>query len=212
MLLGGRERDAVRARDVLGEPPQLALRRQPKQAPGRVGDAGLALVGEVEVAVRGEVQIVEALEALAVGAAEQRLQLPRLRIEHQQPLLVAGDVGAPVLVKLEPVGPAVVLDDQLPILLRRDAENATEGNVHDPEVAVAVERGPFEEAFDLRALAVGIGPGSAPLLAELRRHRGIDLGLDLLQWLKRVEHQPSRPFSPAALMTLPHLAYSAFMY
>jgi len=30
------------------------------------------------------------------------------------------------------------------------------GNVHDPQVAVAVERRAFEEAFDLGSLAVGI--------------------------------------------------------
>jgi hypothetical protein len=184
VLLGGGERDAVGARHVGREPVERAVRAQPVNAPGRVGNAGLSLVGEVEVAVRGEVEIVEALEALAEGGSQQGFQLAGFRFEHQETLLVAGDEGTAILVKLQPVRPAVVLDDQLPFIFRGDAENTAERNVHDPEVSGAVERWAFEEAFHLRALAVGVGPRGAAFLAELRGHRGVDLGLDLLERLE----------------------------
>jgi hypothetical protein len=59
-------------------------------------------------------------------------------------------------VELEAVGPAVVLHDEVPFLLRRDAEDAAKRDVHNPEVALAVERWALEEAFDLGSLAVGI--------------------------------------------------------
>jgi hypothetical protein len=136
--------------------------------------------------------VVQALEALAESGLENGFQLPRRRVEREQPLLVAGDEGAPVLVELEPVRPAVILHDELPIHLRRDAEDAPEGDVHEPQVALTVERRALEEALHLRALAVRVGPGGAALLAELRRHRGVDLGLDLLQRLERIEHIENR--------------------
>ena len=117
VLLRGGERDAVRTRHVGRQPVERAVRAQPVDASGRIGDAGLPLVGEVEVAVRGEVQIVEALEALAERGLEDRLELARLRVEREQSLLVVGDESAPVLVELEAVGPAVVLHDEFPFLL-----------------------------------------------------------------------------------------------
>ena len=55
----------------------LAFRRNTR--PGRIGDAGLALIGEIEVAVGGEVQVVQALEAFAVGRAQHVLELAGLR-------------------------------------------------------------------------------------------------------------------------------------
>jgi hypothetical protein len=116
----------------------------------------LPLVGEVEVAVGGEVQVVESLKTLAVGGFEYRFQSGSLRVQCEQSLLVIRDEGASILVELEAVGPAIILHDEVPFFLRRDAEDPAEWDVHDPEVALAVERRALKEAFDLSSLAVGV--------------------------------------------------------
>jgi hypothetical protein len=59
-------------------------------------------------------------------------------------------------VELEPVGPAVVLHDEVSFLLRRDTEDPAERDVYNPKVALAVERWALEEAFDRGSLAVRI--------------------------------------------------------
>src|SRR5258708_19197332 len=64
------------------------------------------------------------------------------------------------------VRPPVVLGDERPFELRRDAEDAAERNVGDVEVAGAIERRPLEEAVDLVAGLVRIRPRGAALLAE----------------------------------------------
>jgi hypothetical protein len=103
-------------------------------------------------------------------------------------LPVVADENAPVLVDLEPVRPAVVLRDEFPVFFRRDAENAAERNIDEPQVAFAIERRTLEKTFDFGALSIGIRPRGARLLAEFRRHRHENFGLDHLQRLKWVEH------------------------
>src|SRR3990172_3624072 len=169
--------------------PSGPARPQVVDAPRGIRDPGLSLVGEVEIAVGREVQVVQALEALAVGGLEQRLDPSAPRVEYQQPALVVGDEDPPVLVDLEAVRPAVVLDGELPLAPGRDPEHAPEGNVDEPEVAVAIEGRPLQEALDLGPLAVRVGPGRAAPVAELLRHRHEELRLDQLGLLERVEHR-----------------------
>src|SRR6266571_1767840 len=133
-------------------------------------------------------QIVQALEALAERRGEISLYFPGLRVEQHQAALVVGDENPAALVDLQPVRPAVVLDDQLPFSFRVDPEYAPEGNVHAPQVPVAVERGTFEEAVHLRSSPVGVGPGGAAFLAELRGQRGEGPRLDAFDFLERVVH------------------------
>src|SRR2546426_1014570 len=102
--------------------------------------------------------------------------------------LVVGDENPAALVDLQPVRPAVVLNDELPFSFRVDAEYAPEGNVHAPQVSLAVERGTFEEAVHLRSAPVGVGPGGAALLAELRGQRSVRPRLDAFDFLERVVH------------------------
>src|SRR5262249_19688881 len=118
---------------------------------------------------------------------EVGFDLPRFRIEQHQATLVVGDEDPSALVDLEAVRPAVVLRDKLPFAFRVDAEDAPEGDVDAPQMAVAVEGGAFEKAVDRRAAAVGIGPRGAPLLAELRRERRERPGFDAFYVLERVE-------------------------
>src|SRR5207247_5598464 len=117
---------------------------------------------------------------------EVSLDFPRLRVEQHQPALVVGDENPAALVDLQPVRPAVVLHDQLPFPFRVDPEYAPEGNVHAPQVPVAIERGTFEKAVDLSSAPVGVGPSGAALLAELRRQRGGGPGLDAGAFRERV--------------------------
>src|SRR5882672_1548070 len=133
-------------------------------------------------------QIVQALEALAERCGEVRLDLAGLRVEQHQAALVVGDENPAALVDLQPVRPAVVLNDKLPFSFRVDAEYAPEGNVHAPQVSLAVERGPLEEAVHLSSAAVGIRPGGAALLAEFRGERGKRARLDAFDFLERVMH------------------------
>ena len=192
MFLGCGQRDAVRTRNVARETIERPIRPQPEDASRGIDNAGLALIREIEVAVRGEVEIVEALEALAEGGFEDGLELAGLGIEDQEPLLVIGDERAAILVELQAVRPAVVLDDELPLLLRRNPEDAAKGDVHAPQVALPVERRGLEKALNLRALAVRVGPGAAALVAELLWNGGIDLRLDQFELLEGIEHVRDR--------------------
>src|SRR3989454_1058743 len=133
-------------------------------------------------------QIVQALEALSERRGEVSLDLAGLRVEQHQAALVVGDEDPAALVDLQPVRPAVVLNDKLPFSFRVDPEYAPEGNVHAPQVSLAVERGTFEEAVHLRSAAVGVGPRGAALLAELRGQRSVRPRLDAFDFLERVVH------------------------
>src|SRR5581483_5689172 len=148
------ERDAVRRGRVVDDALERSVLAEAKHPPRRIGDPGLPLVGEVQIAVVREVQVVEALEALAERGLDDGLDAAAPRVEEHQPALVVGDEDAPVLVDLQPVRPAVVLNDEVPFALRVDAEDAPEGDVDAPQVAVAVERRALEEAVDLGAAAV----------------------------------------------------------
>src|SRR5579864_6258404 len=191
------QRDAVRRGRVDDQALQLAACPQTVYAPARIGDARLSLVGEVEVTVVGEVQVVETLEPFAEGGLEQRLDLSGLRIEQHQATPVVGDEDAAVLVDLQAVRPAVVLDDEFPSALRVDAEDSPERNVHAPEVSLAVERRPLEEAVHRCALAVGVRPRRTALPAEFRRKRGEGMNIYALNGLKGILHG----FFPARLQS-----------
>src|SRR5438309_92797 len=80
--------------------------------------------------------------------------------------------------------PAVVRRDKLPLALAVDAEDAAVRDVDAPEVPLAIEGRPFEEAVERGALAVGVGPGGAALPAKLGRQRGQARDLDLLHRLE----------------------------
>src|SRR5262249_47879089 len=81
-----------------------------------------------------------------------------------------------------------VLRDQGPFALRIDAEDAAEGDVDAPEIALAIERRALEEAVDRGALPVGVGPGGAACLAEFCRQRSKDARFAFSDFLERVEH------------------------
>src|SRR6266704_4164166 len=133
-------------------------------------------------------QVVQSLEALAERRGEVSLDLRGLRVEQHQAALVVGDEKPAAIVDLQAVRPAVILDDELPFSFRVDPEYAPERNVHAPQVSVAVERRSFEEAVHLRSAPVGVGPGGAALLAELRRQRSEGPRLDAFDFLERVVH------------------------
>src|SRR4029077_8214431 len=114
--------------------------------------------------VVGEVQVVQPLEALAERTADHLLHLAALRIEREQPAPVIGDECSAIPVKLQPIGPAVVLHRKIPLALCADAEDAPIRDIDAPEVPLPVERRPLEEAVERRALAVGDRPGAAALL------------------------------------------------
>jgi ferric-dicitrate binding protein FerR (iron transport regulator) len=79
------------------------------------------------------------------------------------------------------------LHDELPFSFRVDAEDAPEGDVDAPQVAFAVERGSLEEAVDLRASAIRVGPGGPPFLSEFPWKRSKSARFDALYFLERIE-------------------------
>ena len=64
---------------------------------------------------------------------------PCPRVELHDAVPVVGDQDAPVAADLQPVGPAVIFDDQRPFPVRRDPEDAAEGDIDDVEIAVGIE-------------------------------------------------------------------------
>src|SRR5205807_180091 len=117
--------------------------------------------------VRAEHEIVEALEALAVMGREDRLDRPARGVElHQAPPVVA-DEDAAIFVNLQPIRPAVVLADEIAIALGREPEHTSKRDVDEIEIAVAVERWPFEKAVDLLSEAVRVRPFGARLRTKL---------------------------------------------
>jgi len=72
---------------------------------------------------------------------------------------IVGDDEAAVGVKLEPVGPAIVLDDQIPFTGGRNAKNPPKGNIHHPQVAIGIEAGPFEKTVNILAVQIRFHPG-----------------------------------------------------
>jgi len=151
----------------------------------------LPLVREIKSAVLRKVQIVQPFEALAIEGADERLDARRFRVEHQQPFTAIADIEPPVLVYLHAVRPAVVLDDELPLPFRINAEYAAERDVHHPQVAVAVEARPFEKTLDFDAAAVRFGPCVAARFAEATGQCGKDLRPDELGLLEWVMHGAS---------------------
>ena len=177
------QHQAVRARRVVNEAIEpAAIRREAKHAARPVVHAGLALVGEIAVAVAREHEIVEALEALAVAGREDRFDRAARRVQHQEPALVVADEDAPVAVDLQPVGPAVVLGDQVALACGRQPEHPAERNVDEIQVAGAVERRSFEEAVHRLIEPIGVRPRGAPLVAILVRQPEDDFGLEPLGW------------------------------
>ena len=124
-------------------------------------------------------QIVAAAERFRIARGQHRLHPPRLGVELHDAVHVVGDQDAAVAADLQAVRPAVIFDHQRPCPVRRDPEDAAEGNVDDVEIAVGVERRAFDEAIGRRARPVGVGPVGAHALApEIVGHGREDLGLD----------------------------------
>ncbi len=88
------------------------------------------------------------------------------------------------------VRPAVILRDQIAVLPGREPEDAAEGDVDEIEIAGAIERRAFDEAVDLLAQPVGIGPVAALPVAELVRQTEMQLGGDALGRLKEIHADP----------------------
>ena len=72
-----------------------------------------------------------------------------------------GDDQATIAMKCEAGRPAVVLEDQLPLAARADAEYAAERRIDDPQIAAAVEARPLYIAVHIKALQIGLDPGVA---------------------------------------------------
>ena len=149
------EHQPVRARNVVGDDFEPPVRAQPVDRAGRILQPGLALVGEIKIAVGGEDEIVQPLEVLEVVALDERRDGAALCIEQHQAALVVGDEDAAVLVDLQAVGFAVVLDDEFPLGPGRDAEDAAVRNVGAIKIAVAIERRAFEKTAARRRAAPG---------------------------------------------------------
>src|SRR5215475_6237903 len=65
--LGGVEHEAVGTDAGVNQTVESAARGQPVNAPGRIMQAGLALVGEIDVAVRSQMQVVAAAKRLGIA-------------------------------------------------------------------------------------------------------------------------------------------------
>src|SRR5690606_16308007 len=81
------------------------------------------------------------------------------RVQGQQPVLVVGDVQAPVGAEGQAVGLAVILDDQLDVAAWRGAEYPPPGNVAEPQVALRIEDRSLDEAAGLHAGTLQLQPG-----------------------------------------------------
>ena len=104
-------------------------------------------------------------------------------------MLFRSDEGSAIFVKLQAVGPTIVLRDQLPIALGGDAKDAPKRDVDKPQIAFAIKRGTFQETFHFGPLAIGIRPSRTLLFPEFRRHRHEHFGFDQLGLLKGIEHK-----------------------
>jgi hypothetical protein len=89
-------------------------------------------------------------------------------------LLVVGNKDAAVIVDLEAVRLSVIFSGERKFPRRRDLEDLAVGDVRHIEIAVAVEREPFEKAV---ASDAALQP-DVLLRAKLVRDAGEDLGLD----------------------------------
>src|SRR5690606_29776128 len=109
----------------------IAIGPEAIDAASRILQACLALIGEIQVAIAGESQIIGALQALAAYPGYDRLNGARPWIERQDPLQMVGNEDAPVLVDGKSVGPAIILCRNLELSRRRDAQDASIGNIDD---------------------------------------------------------------------------------
>ena len=157
-VLGRVEDEPIGTWNVIKNAVELAVRPQPVQSAGRILQPGLSLVGEIQVAVRGEQEIIRALETLQRRAIEIGFDFSGARIQHHDAVLVVGDEGAPVLVELETVRLAVVFRRDRHHTARRDLEDAAPGNIDHPKVAVAIERGTFQECRSRCSVHLNVDP------------------------------------------------------
>ena len=101
---GGIKHEAVRADAGVDEAIELAARTQPIDTPGRIVQAGLALIGEIDVAIFGEMQVVAALEQLRVARGQHWQHLACAGIELHDSATVVGDENAPFASIFSPLG------------------------------------------------------------------------------------------------------------
>ena len=99
------EHQAVGADAGVDQAIEPAVGCQPIDPPGRIVQAGLALVGEIDVAIGGDMQIVAAPERIRNCATRQhRLHPPCPRVEFHDAVPVVGDQDAPVAAIFSPLG------------------------------------------------------------------------------------------------------------
>jgi len=123
-------------------------------------------------------QIVAAAEGLRIARSQHRLHPPRLDVEFENAAPIIRNEDAPVPADLQSVRPTLIFDDQRPVAVGRNPEDATEGNVDDVEMTFGIEGGTFDEAIGRLARPVGIGPFGCDLAAEFRWDSGEYLGFD----------------------------------
>src|SRR5262249_52754315 len=151
----------VRARRVRDQRIELAAGGEPIDPPGGIVHTRLPLVSEVEIAARVEDKIVDAFEALAVTALEERADFAGRDLQRDEPVLVVRDQQLAVAQELHAVRLSVELRDELPASGRIDAENPPVRNVGDVQVAVPVRYRPLEERVGFRAAPVRVRPRRA---------------------------------------------------
>ncbi len=136
----------VRAGNVGQQAIQFATSAQTEKPSRRVVQARESLIREVQVTVAGEEEVIEGLETVDAVAFEQCTQLPALSVIDHDPVLVIRDEDATVGVNLEAVRPPVILQFDTELTRRAPSQHASIDNIHEPECAVGVEAGAFQEA------------------------------------------------------------------
>src|SRR3954466_4354801 len=120
---------------------------------------GQPLIGKVQVAIGGKKKIVDAFERRAISLDQKRRDFAVHRIEQHDAVLVIGDEGAPVAMKFQPVGPAIVLGHKNENAFARYSENSPILDVDTPEIALSVERWSFEQGTHRRTERLARDPG-----------------------------------------------------
>src|SRR5258707_6329850 len=104
-------------------------------------------------------------------------------------MAIVGDEDAALSADLQAIRPAFIFDRERPLSVRRDLEDAAEGNIDDVQITVSVEGRAFDEAIGRMARPVSVGPlGADTLAAQLIGHRREDLGLDQPRRRFQIEH------------------------
>ena len=121
--------------------------------------SALSLIGEIEIAVACNREIVDTFESLRQMMRHQRRNLACIDIQRKQSVSIIRNDQAAIRMKLEAIRPAIVLDDQIPFAGTRNAKNAAEWNIHQPQIAERIKAWPFEKRVNIAAMQIGLDPG-----------------------------------------------------